>query len=51
VTARITALLVLCSSPALADWRFCHQESQRRQYALVDRARELGFNNVAVIDE
>jgi DNA invertase Pin-like site-specific DNA recombinase len=21
-----------------------HQESQRRQYGLVDRARELGFN-------
>jgi hypothetical protein len=28
-----------------------HQESQRREYALVDRARELGFNNVAVIDD
>jgi excisionase family DNA binding protein len=28
-----------------------HQESQRRQYALVDRARELGFRDVVVIDE
>jgi hypothetical protein len=28
-----------------------HQESQRRQYALADRARELGFKNVAVIDD
>ena len=28
-----------------------HQESQRRQYGLVDRARELGFPQVSVIDE
>ena len=28
-----------------------HQESQRRQYGLVDRARELGFPQVTVIDE
>jgi excisionase family DNA binding protein len=28
-----------------------HQESQRRQYGLVDRARELGFQRVTVIDE
>ena len=28
-----------------------HQESQRRQYGLVDRARELGFQQVTVIDE
>jgi excisionase family DNA binding protein len=28
-----------------------HQESQRRQYALVDRARDLGFPQVIVIDE
>ena len=28
-----------------------HQESQRRQYGLVDRARELGFQQVSVIDE
>lgn len=28
-----------------------NQESQRRQYGLVDRARELGFQNVAVIDD
>jgi excisionase family DNA binding protein len=28
-----------------------HQESQRRQYGLVDRARELGFQQVVVIDE
>src|SRR4029450_4175576 len=27
------------------------QESQRRQYGLVDRARELGFQQVVVIDE
>jgi len=27
------------------------QESQRRQYGLVDRARELGFQQVIVIDE
>lgn len=26
-------------------------ESQRRQYGLADRARELGFSNVIVIDE
>src|SRR5881397_3655474 len=28
-----------------------HQESQRRQYGLTDRARELGFQEVTVIDE
>lgn len=28
-----------------------NQESQRRQYGLVDRARELGFSEVTVIDE
>lgn len=28
-----------------------HQESQRRQYGLVDRAHELGFQQVTVIDE
>jgi DNA invertase Pin-like site-specific DNA recombinase len=28
-----------------------HQESQRRQYALVDRARELGFSAVEAIDD
>lgn len=28
-----------------------HQESQRRQYGLVDRARELGFQQVTMIDE
>ncbi len=28
-----------------------HQESQRRQYGLLDRARELGFQDVAAIDD
>jgi len=28
-----------------------HQESRRRQYELADRARELGFQQVVVIDE
>jgi DNA invertase Pin-like site-specific DNA recombinase len=28
-----------------------NQESRRRQYALEDRARELGFKNVVIIDE
>ena len=28
-----------------------HQESQRRQYGLKDRARELGFQQVDIIDE
>ncbi|HET6218283.1 MAG TPA: recombinase family protein [Acidobacteriaceae bacterium] len=28
-----------------------HQESQRRQYGLQDRARELGFQQITVIDE
>ena len=28
-----------------------NQESQRRQYDLADRARELGFQNVVVIDD
>jgi DNA invertase Pin-like site-specific DNA recombinase len=28
-----------------------HQESQRRQYGLEDRARELGFQRISVIDE
>jgi hypothetical protein len=28
-----------------------NRESQRRQYALADRARELGFQRVDVIDE
>src|SRR5207247_6440451 len=28
-----------------------HQESQRRQFGLVDRARDLGFEQVTVIDE
>src|SRR5215831_5925805 len=30
---------------------FHHQESQRRQYGLADQARELGFQEVKVIDE
>jgi DNA invertase Pin-like site-specific DNA recombinase len=28
-----------------------NQESQRRQYSLADRARELGFRDVLVIDD
>lgn len=28
-----------------------HKESQRRQYALADSAREMGFNKVTVIDD
>ena len=28
-----------------------HQESQRRQYALADRARALGFEQVVILDE
>jgi DNA invertase Pin-like site-specific DNA recombinase len=28
-----------------------HQESRRRQYALEDHARQLGFQQVAVIDD
>ena len=28
-----------------------NQESQRRQYGLADRARELGFRNISVIDD
>ncbi len=28
-----------------------NQESQRRQYALVEQARELGFRDIVVIDE
>ena len=28
-----------------------HHESRRRQYALADRARQLGFAGVVVIDE
>src|ERR1700693_4031931 len=28
-----------------------HQQSQRRQYGLADRARELGFQQVTVIDD
>ena len=28
-----------------------HQESQRRQYGLIDRAHQLGFSQVIVIDE
>jgi DNA invertase Pin-like site-specific DNA recombinase len=28
-----------------------NQESQRRQYALVDRAREVGFHDIVTIDE
>jgi len=28
-----------------------NQESQRRQYSLADRARELGFRDVTVIDD
>ncbi|HYL12903.1 MAG TPA: hypothetical protein VEV41_07695, partial [Terriglobales bacterium] len=28
-----------------------NQESQRRQYGLVDHAREMGFANVSVIDD
>lgn len=28
-----------------------HQESQRRQYGLVDRARELGFQDIGIIDD
>jgi DNA invertase Pin-like site-specific DNA recombinase len=28
-----------------------HHESRQRQYALVDRARQLGFNGVVLIEE
>src|SRR5712664_1845738 len=28
-----------------------HQESQRRQYGLLDRAHELGFQQITIIDE
>ncbi|HLI84368.1 MAG TPA: recombinase family protein [Bryobacteraceae bacterium] len=28
-----------------------HQESQRRQYGLLDRARDLGFPDVVAIDD
>jgi hypothetical protein len=28
-----------------------HLESKRRQYALAERAKQLGFSNVIVIDE
>ena len=28
-----------------------HHESQRRQYALADRARALGFGQVVIIEE
>ena len=28
-----------------------HHESQRRQYALADRARALGFGQVVIIDD
>ena len=28
-----------------------HRESQRRQYALADRARKLGFRDVVVVDD
>jgi hypothetical protein len=28
-----------------------NHESRRRQYGLADRARELGFHNVTVIDD
>src|SRR6202040_195829 len=28
-----------------------NQESQKRQYGLVDRARELGFKDIVVIDD
>ena len=30
---------------------FQNQESQRRQYGLADQARELGFQEVMVIDD
>ena len=33
-------------------WQVVHnQESQRRQYGLADRAHELGFSDVRVIDD
>ena len=34
-----------------ADQLTQHQESQRRQYGLADRARQLGWTAVEVIDD
>ena len=34
-----------------ADQMVHNQESQRRQYGLADRARQLGWANVEVIDD
>src|SRR4029077_4901232 len=36
---------------ATADQLAHHQESRRRQYGLVDRARQLGWTTVEVIDD
>lgn len=46
--ARRAVIYVRQSSPGQV---LHHQESQRRQYELADRARELGFKEVVVIDE
>jgi DNA invertase Pin-like site-specific DNA recombinase len=45
---RRAVVYVRQSSP---DQVIHHQESQRRQYGLVDRARELGFQNIGIIDD
>jgi DNA invertase Pin-like site-specific DNA recombinase len=46
--ARHAVVYVRQSSPGQV---IHHLESQRRQYALADHARELGFNDVVVIDD
>jgi DNA invertase Pin-like site-specific DNA recombinase len=46
--ARRAVVYVRQSSPSQV---LHHQESQRRQYELADRARELGFKDVTVIDD
>lgn len=46
--ARRAVIYVRQSSPGQV---LHHQESQRRQYELADRARELGFKEVVVIDD
>jgi DNA invertase Pin-like site-specific DNA recombinase len=34
-----------------ADQLVHNRESQRRQYALADRARQLGWSSVAIVDD
>lgn len=48
---RLSLRAVIYIRPSSSSQVMHNHESQRRQYGLADRARELGFQEVTVIDE